>query len=136
MKYIEEFRSHGELVAVLIKREFQNRRTARHATFVSNNDQSLQVGVGHYPSDLLAPRHTHDKVRTEAQYEELLHLVRGRMRVDLYGTDRIKFASLVMRAGDTIHLVSGGHGFKMLTPCKCIEIKQGPYRGVYNKTNF
>lgn len=136
MRYVREYKHNGKLVALLVRREFQNRRPSKHATFVSANSQSLQLGVGYYPRYLRAPAHTHRRMDLKARYEELLHLVRGRMRVDLYSTDKVKFASLVMRAGDTAHFVSGGHGFTMLSPCKCIEIKQGPYLGRKNKDLF
>ncbi len=92
MKYVKEFRYGDELIALLVTKEFRNRRPTDHATFVSADNQSLQLGVGHYPN--------------------------------------------VMKGGDTVHLISGGHGFKMLSPCKCIEIKQGPYQGWNNKKVF
>ena len=129
MKYVEEFRHNDELVAVLIRKQFQNRKTADHAIFVSTNERSLLLGVGHYPKNHVGPAHTHEKVLSKAEYEELLHLVRGKMRVELYGDDKINFASVVMRPGDTIHFVSGGHGFKMLSSCMCIEVIQGAFAG-------
>jgi len=136
MKYIKEFRHDGELVALLVRKEFQNRNASEHAVFVSANNQSLQLGIGHYAKNLRAPAHTHDRTRLVSHYEEILHLIRGRMRVNLYSRARIKFASFIMRSGDTVHLISGGHGFEMLSACKCIEIKQGPYMGKNNKLIF
>jgi len=136
MKGIEEFRHNGELVAVLIRREFMSREMSNHAKYISAKNLSLQFGVGHYPKNYVAPRHAHEKRESNARYEELIHLVRGRMRVDLYGKGKVKFKTVTMRGGDSIHLVSGGHGFKMLSPCKCIEIKQGPFTGEQNKTQF
>ena len=109
MRYVSEFKHNGELVAILVKREFQNSRMALHANFISRDSQSLQLGVGHYPRNYVGPPHTHAKVRSEVHYEELLHLVRGRMKVDLYGNDRDKIASLVLGSGDTIHFVSRCH---------------------------
>lgn len=136
MKFVKEYRQGNLLIAVLIKREFQEGQPGKHATFVSPADQSLQIGVGTYPSGLVAPRHTHHKARAAAHYEELIHVIKGRMRVDLYGKDKAKFHSFVMRPGDTVHFISGGHGFKMLSQCKCLEVKQGPYTGVINKQVF
>jgi len=136
VKFVKEYRRGGELIALLVKREFQEGRPAKHATFVSMDNQSLQLGIGNYPSGLVAPRHTHRKVRKAARYEELIHQIRGRMKVELYGKDKVKFASFVMRPGDTVQFMSGGHGFKMLGPCKCLEIKQGPYSGKINKEVF
>jgi len=136
MKYVKEFRYGDELIALLVTKEFRNRRPTDHATFVSADNQSLQLGVGHYPKGLSPPSHTHEKVQLNAHYEELIHLIKGRMRVDLYGNDSVNFASFMMKGGDTVHLISGGHGFEMLSPCKCIEVKQGPYQGWNNKKVF
>jgi hypothetical protein len=136
MRYIKEFKQNGELIALLVKKEFHENKMEKHATFVSSESQSLQLGVAYYPKNHLAPAHTHEHAVSEAKYEEVIHLIRGRMRVDLYTKDKVKFSSFNMRSGDTVHLVSGGHGFKMLSPCKCIEIKQGPYHGVLNKRNL
>jgi hypothetical protein len=135
-KYIKEYKYDGELIALLVKREFQNRTPTRHAAFISSENQSLQLGIGYYPKDLRAPAHTHKKTILKVRYEELLHVIRGRMKVDLYNKNKTKFASFVMRPGDTVHLISGGHGFKMLSPCKCVEVKQGPYLGYNNKNIF
>ncbi len=126
MKHIKEFRYGNKVIAVLVKREFQ--KVGKHANFISDPNSSLQLGVGLYPKGHIADAHTHDwREGHNVGYEELLHLDRGRMRVNLYGNGKVKFASFVMRAGDTVHFTSGGHSFEMLTPCKCIEVKQGPY---------
>ena len=128
MKHIKEFRYGNRVVAVLVKREFQ--KLDNHASFVSDPKSSLQLGVGLYPKSHIAGVHTHDwREDHRVGYEELLHLVRGRMRVNLYGDGKDKFTSFVMRAGDTVHFTSGGHSFEMLTQCKCIEVKQGTYVG-------
>jgi hypothetical protein len=136
LNYIKEFKHDGETIAILVKKGFRNKEPAKHATFISSDDCSLQLGIGYYPKGLRAPAHTHERATQKSQYEELLHLVRGRMKVDLYTQKRVKFTSFIMEAGETVHLISGGHGFTMITPCKCIEVKQGPYTGRNNKAVF
>jgi hypothetical protein len=42
----------------------------------------------------------------------------------------------VLEAGDTILLISGGHGFEVLEELDMIEVKQGPYAGDSDKTRF
>ena len=131
---VREFRYKGKLVAVLYTNGFQ--KVGKHAIFLSDPKSSLQIGGGVYPKNHLGEAHEHDRRKAlKAHYEELLHLDRGKMRVNLYGDDRNKFASFLMQTGDTVHFISGGHSFHMLTSCKCIEIKQGPYMG-QNKTFF
>jgi hypothetical protein len=44
--------------------------------------------------------------------------------------------SELLRAGDLIVFLAGGHGFRLLEDCVMLEIKQGPYSGVDEKTRF
>lgn len=131
---IEEFRYKGKLVAVLYRNGFQ--KVGAHAIFFSDPKSSLQLGGGIYPKNHFGEPHDHDWGESlKAHYEELLHLDRGKMRINLYGDDRKKFVSFLMQTGDSVHLVSGGHSFEMLTSCSCIEVKQGPFKG-QNKRYF
>lgn len=43
---------------------------------------------------------------------------------------------VILEAGDTILLVSGGHGFTVLEEVEMIEVKQGPYSGEADKKRF
>jgi hypothetical protein len=56
--------------------------------------------------------------------------------VDFYGKDQRYLESRELEAGDTIMLVSGGHGFEVLEEIAMIEVKQGPYSGDADKTVF
>ena len=61
---------------------------------------------------------------------------KGKLRVDFYDDYKDYIQSVVLQAGDTILLVSGGHGFKVLEEVEMIEVKQGPYTGDLDKTRF
>ena len=37
------------------------------------------------------------------------------------------FGSRILKKGDTILIAAGGHGFKVLSDCEMIEVKQGPF---------
>jgi hypothetical protein len=58
------------------------------------------------------------------------------LRVDFYDAEKCYLESRILRAGDTIILVSGGHGFEVLDDVEMIEVKQGPYLGDADKTRF
>lgn len=125
-KHVREFQYDGVLIAVLMKKGFL--RMGEHAVFISSPKSSLQLGAGIYPKNHVAEPHDHARHEVlKAHYEELIHLDSGRMKVHLFGDDRRRFASFIMQTGDTVHLISGGHSFEMLTDCRCIEVKQGPY---------
>ena len=44
--------------------------------------------------------------------------------------------SRILKSGDVILLVSGGHDFEMLEDTEMIEVKQGPYAGEDDKECF
>jgi hypothetical protein len=56
--------------------------------------------------------------------------------VDFYNAERRYLESRILHTGDTIILVSGGHGFEILDDTEMIEVKQGPYLGDNDKTRF
>ncbi len=58
------------------------------------------------------------------------------MRIDFYDEYEDYLESRNLYAGDTILLVSGGHGFKVLEEVEMIEVKQGPYAGESDKKKF
>ena len=61
---------------------------------------------------------------------------KGRLRVDFYDEEQRYLESRILEAGDTILLITGGHGFEVLEEVEMIEVKQGPYVGDGDKTRF
>jgi hypothetical protein len=59
-----------------------------------------------------------------------LHIEYGKVDVDYYDSQGNQMARTNLDIGDTILLMSGSHGFKILEDCKIIEVKQGPHGGV------
>ena len=52
------------------------------------------------------------------------------MEAEFYESGGKKIGRTVLESGDTILLLSGGHGFNILEDSKMIEVKQGSYYGV------
>jgi hypothetical protein len=52
--------------------------------------------------------------------------VKGKVAVDLFFKNK-KVVTKILKGGDLILLMNGGHGFRFLDDTKIIEIKQGPY---------
>ena len=65
--------------------------------------------------------------RVQRLTQETLFIKKGKIKVDLYDDKRKHLVSKTLKAGDTILLASGGHGFKALENLEMIEVKQGPY---------
>ncbi len=51
------------------------------------------------------------------------------MEVTFFNQRRELVTTRELRQGDSVLLMTGGHGFRVLEDCKMIEVKQGPYTG-------
>lgn len=100
--------------------------------FFTPGSYSQQVGIIKYPEGGSIKPHFHNKVMREVFYtQEVLFIRKGRVKVNLFGTESFEYVtSVVLSEGDTILLATGGHGFEMLESSEMLEVKQGPYNGV------
>jgi len=121
---VERIECDGQLIALIVRASFP----AEGASFVTPKETSLQMGVLAHKAGTNIKAHVHNRVtRTVPDTEEVLHIEKGQVEVALFSHDGSKVTSTVLNECDTILLVSGGHGFKMLKDTRIIEVKQGPY---------
>lgn len=81
--------------------------------------------------------HVHNLVIRQVLYtQEVLFIRKGKIKVNLYNSDKKPIGSRILKAGDLILLCGGGHSFEMLEETSMIEIKQGPFAGDGDKTRF
>ena len=98
---------------------------------------SQQVAVMKHPGGHRIAAHVHNLLARQVLYtQEVLIVRRGRIRVDLYASDRKPLFSRELRNGDAILLCGGGHAVEMLEETSLIEVKQGPYAGEQDKIIF
>ncbi|MDX2111624.1 MAG: hypothetical protein SFY80_15440 [Verrucomicrobiota bacterium] len=103
--------------------------------FFTPNNFSQQLAYMHHPVGQKIKAHTHNEVKREVlKTLEVLFIRKGDLRVDFYESGGKYLESYIMHAGDTILLVSGGHGFECLNEVEMIEVKQGPFAGDQDKT--
>jgi mannose-6-phosphate isomerase-like protein (cupin superfamily) len=126
--------THNEqLLALLVPRNFK--KPGIH--FFTPDDLSQQLAYMRHQSGKIITPHVHNPVPREVQYtQEVLILVKGRLRVDFYTNEKSYLESWVVEAGDVILLATGGHGFEVLEEVEMFEVKQGPYAGDQDKTRF
>ena len=130
---VEQITHEGQLLALIVKHRF----AADGIHFFTPDDFSQQLAYMHHPTGKLIAPHVHNPVPRAVSYtQEVLLLKRGKLRVDLYTPERIYLKSRVLEAGDLILLATGGHGFEVLEELEMIEVKQGPYVGLADKTRF
>jgi hypothetical protein len=133
MECIERISWDGQPLAYIIRTEMNPEKT----TFLTPPEFNLQVGFVVYPAVGEITRHVHRPLeRHIVGTSEVLVVKKGLCQIDIYNDDRELVATRELRAGDTMLMVGGGHGFRMLEDTVFLEIKQGPYSGLDEKVRF
>lgn len=130
---IEEITYNNQVLAIILPAEF--REPGIH--FFTPDSFSQQLAYMKHPQGKNIKPHIHKQVRREVFYtQEVLLIKKGKLRVDFYNDHQEYLESRVLKAGDVILLIKGGHGFEVLEELEMIEVKQGPYVGDNDKVRF
>lgn len=116
---------------------FQNRKLGEGVHFLTSPDLPLQIGILVHQADKSIKPHVHrhqDKL-VHSTYEVLI-VVEGRIEVQFYSLTGQQIGTQTIAAGDVILLMNGGHGIKVLEPCRIVEVKQGPYFGINAEKSY
>ena len=125
--------AEGDLLAIILSKGV----SSPGIQFVTEDDSTHQIGVLNWPQGHRISAHVHNPMsRTIDSTQEVLFVRSGRLRVDLYDSDKSYQCSRVLESGDVVFLVTGGHGFEILEDADIVEVKQGPYLGEGEKTRF
>jgi len=124
--------SFGNMIGLLIKSDHSN----KGINFLTKDEDYMQVAYFGHPAGHEIIPHYHNRIPREIDYTcETLIMRKGIMQVDFYENKEI-IHTFRMYSGDVLTIFGGGHGFKMIDDVEMIEIKQGPYMGVNDKTRF
>jgi len=124
---IERVEWEGKVFALILRQNYE----PEGVNFVTSEDNPLQLGILRHQQGAKIKPHIHKSFRgTIKQVQEILHIEYGRVEAEFYNTAGEKVRDAILNRGDTILLLSGGHGFNILEDSKMIEVKQGPYHGV------
>jgi hypothetical protein len=133
MNEIEWIKSGDRVLGVIVPAGYE----PAASEFVTPDTYKQQVGFIVYPSDGSIEPHVHREMERNLRgTSEVLVVRRGRCWVDFYLDDQSFLCSRELKTGDTLVLVSGGHGFRMVEPTVFLEVKQGPYIGPEEKQRF
>lgn len=128
---IKKIIKDGTLLAMILSNKF----SAEGIHFFTPDDFSQQLAYMSHPKGKVIVPHIHNPVPREVHYtQEVLFIKRGKLRVDFFDEQGCYMESHVLEAGDVILLAAGGHGFEVLEDVEMIEVKQGPYAGINDKT--
>lgn len=133
MNFVDCIEWQGQPLAYIIRAEINPEKTA----FVTPPECTLQVGFVVYPEKGIISRHLHRAIeRSVLGTSEVIVVKKGHCQVDIYNDKQMLVAERKLRGGDILHMVGGGHGFKMMEDTVLLEIKQGPYPGIDEKERF
>ncbi len=132
-KFIQEIKQEDRVFAIILRRNF----SAPGVHFFTPGDFSQQLGMLVHERGKVVDRHRHKHVRREIhRTQEVLVVLSGRIRVEIYDDGGKILKAAILRGGDAILLAAGGHRVKVLERAKVIEVKQGPYAGFDDKEFF
>jgi hypothetical protein len=98
---------------------------------------SQQIAFMKHPRGKRIEAHVHNLVNRQVLHTQEVLLIRnGRVKFDLFDSNRQYVTSRVLESGDVILLCGGGHALEMVEESSIIEVKQGPYAGENDKTRF
>lgn len=133
MDDIKKIERDGKVLAVIVKEKLSN----KGLTFVTDENSGLQVGVHLQEKGYLAKAHKHFKIGElkDIDVQEVFYVVRGKVKIGLYGDSGDKLADLEAGEGDIV-MVNSAHSLECLKDSKIVEIRLGPYRGAKEKKYF
>lgn len=130
---IEQIKNKRKLLSIIIRANYKS----KGIKFFTPKSISQQLGYMHRPKGHVITPHCHNKVkRVINTTDETLIIKSGKVRVDFYDKKKKYLKSKILKKGDVILLINGGHGFEMLEKTEMIEIKQGPYSNEKDKIRF
>jgi cupin fold WbuC family metalloprotein len=133
MKGLIRIAKGKDIYAIVLRREYTN----SGPNFFTPGEFSQQLGMLIHPKGKIVKRHRHKLVKREIfRTQEVLVLLEGKIRVELFDDEGDKLKTVILKPGDAILLAQGGHKVKIQEDAKIIEVKQGPYAGFDDKEFF
>jgi hypothetical protein len=119
-----------EPIALVIRHDY-NRPGIQ---FFTPPNFSQQVAFMQHPQGHKIAAHVHNLLIRQVLYtQEVLILRRGKVKIDLFSSEKRFICSTTLTTGDLILLCGGGHSIEMIEESAMIEVKQGPYAGEGDK---
>lgn len=100
--------------------------------FLTPNESYIQAGSWWYGQGKMLKAHVHIHNERQTPFtQEVIVVLAGKVRVDLYADDTRVFHQETLEAGDVGIILEGGHGYAILADdTRVIEVKNGPFISV------
>lgn len=124
---VRKIEKNKKTIALIISQKLEKEGT----NFFTDKSNPLQVGILKNKKGVKVQAHIHERSkRAINETQEIFIIEKGKVRVNFYDDKRQKIKSAILTAGDTVLLISGGHGLDLLEDSKILLIKQGPYHSI------
>lgn len=128
-----KIKNKKKVLALLIKKKFKT----KGIKFFTPENYSQQLGYMNRPKGYEVKPHLHKSIRREVfNTREVLFIKKGKIKADFFDNKKKFVCSKILKTGDILLLIDGGHGFKMLERSEIFEVKQGPYKKNLDKIIF
>jgi len=127
---VERITIDDRVLALVVRKSF----SSPGANFFTPPDWPQQLGMLVYEKGKKVLPHQHRAFRRETDtFTEVLVLLSGKLKVDLYDQAKRLGRTVILEPGDAILFASGGHAIEVLEDAQILEVKQGPYIGQEEK---
>lgn len=109
---------------------YRYKKISKKRDDISPINEYLQVSSQKYKKNDYINPHVHLKnKRTTLSTQEAWFILKGKLSVKIFDTDKTKIKNFILNKGDVYILFNGGHSFKVISKnAEFYEIKNGPYR--------
>jgi cupin fold WbuC family metalloprotein len=105
--------------------------------FLTQNNEQMQFASFDLEKNEVIRNHIHNNTKREINTtSEGIVVIEGELKVKLFDNDKTFLSDHTLNSGDSILLLSGGHGIEVLENTKFVEFKQGPYIEALDKELF
>lgn len=126
MSLSEVVKKNNKVLAIVVRKNIK----VKGVEFFTPKSYPFQIGFHDRPKDTYLKPHLHPlKNFYVKSTQEVLYVLEGKIKVDLYDDKKKLVNSKILNSGDSILFVSGGHGIKFLKKSRVFEVKQGPFFG-------
>lgn len=125
MKGLETISHSGKVLALIFRKNIK----VNDLQFFTDDESPLQVGFHNRKKGIKLTPHVHEmkKPSTIKSIQEVLYIEKGKIRLTLYTPKGNVVAIKILAKGDSVLLISGGHGVDFLQKTRIFQVKQGPY---------
>jgi len=123
---IEKIYSEHLHIASIVRPELSD----KGLTFLTEDENFIQVGVWNYEKDKRLETHYHNTFpRESTKTNETVYVVKGTIKCNLYKESGEKISSHTIEQGEMIVQFNGAHEYFIVDDAVVIETKNGPYFG-------